>query len=70
MTDRAQARFHGRDTGSTRQPVGLDTGRPAREHLSCSATCRCGTSFSASSLSELRDKAAVHMAACDGSNDG
>ena len=70
MTDRPQARFHGRDTGALRQPVGLDTGGPARAHLVCSATCRCGASFSASSLSELRDRAAVHKAACDGWNDG
>lgn len=66
MTDQPQARFHGRDTGAHRANVGLDRGGPAREHLACSATCRCGASFTASSLSELRDKAAVHMADCDG----
>ena len=55
MTDRTPARFHGRDTGG-----------PARAHLDCSATCRCGASFNASSLSKLRDKTAIHMADCDG----
>lgn len=66
MTDRAQAHFHGRDTGAMRQSVGIDTGGPARAHLDCSATRRCGTTLTASSLSELRDKAPVHMADCDG----
>ncbi|GEM_PF-4334924 len=66
MTDRTPARFHGRDTGAQRQPVGRDTGGPARAHLDCSATCRCGASFNASSLSKLRDKTAIHMADCDG----
>ena len=70
MTDRTPARFQVRDTAAQRQPVGRDTGDGARVHLDCSATCRCGASFSAQSLSGLSDKAAVHMAACDGWNDG
>ena len=66
MTDRHDhARTAARDTGAGIAFRGVDTGAQ-RQNFACTATCPCGRRIDASSLSELRDRIALHTVDCDG----
>lgn len=65
MTDRhSSSRQHLRDTGAGIGTIGRDTG-VTRQSFVCSATCACGKRIDAGSLSELRDRVALHTVDCD-----
>lgn len=60
MTDQAPGdRFHGRDNGSRRVAYG-------KPRYVCSARCRCGATFTTTTVTKLRDSLCAHLANCNG----